>query len=47
VVAKRLSSRYGASQRGWSKTKNPNYWRRDSEREGMQRSTERRRKQLI
>jgi bifunctional non-homologous end joining protein LigD len=25
VVAKRLSSRYGANQRGWIKTKNPNY----------------------
>jgi bifunctional non-homologous end joining protein LigD len=42
VVAKRLSSRYGANQRGWIKTKNPNYWRRDSEREAMQRSRERR-----
>jgi bifunctional non-homologous end joining protein LigD len=42
VVAKRLSSRYRANQRGWIKTKNPNYWRRDSEREAMQRSRERR-----
>jgi len=23
-------------RRGWIKTKNPNYWRRDSEREAMQ-----------
>jgi bifunctional non-homologous end joining protein LigD len=37
VVAKRLSSRYRTNQRGWVKTKNPNYWRRDSEREAMQR----------
>ena len=37
VVAKRLSSRYGANQRGWIKTKNPNYWRRQSEREAMSR----------
>ena len=42
VVAKRLLSRYGANQRGWIKTKNPSYWRRDSEREAMQRSRERR-----
>jgi ATP-dependent DNA ligase len=37
VVAKRLSSRYRANQRGWIKTKNPNYWRRDSERKAMER----------
>jgi bifunctional non-homologous end joining protein LigD len=42
VVAKRLSSRYRPGERGWVKTKNPNYWRRDSEREAMQRSRERR-----
>jgi len=42
VVAKRLSSRYRANQRGWIKTKNPNYWRLDLEREAMQRSRERR-----
>ena len=42
VVAKRLLSRYGANQRSWIKTKNPSYWRRDSEREAMQRSRERR-----
>jgi bifunctional non-homologous end joining protein LigD len=39
VVAKRLSSRYRANQRGWIKTKNPNYWRRESEREAMQRAS--------
>ena len=42
VVAKRLDSRYGPSRRGWVKTKNPNYWRRDLEREAMTRSRERR-----
>jgi ATP-dependent DNA ligase len=42
VVAKRLSSRYRANQRGWIETKNPNYWRRDAEREAMQHSRERR-----
>jgi ATP-dependent DNA ligase len=30
VVAKRHASRYRPNQRGWIKTKNPNYWRRDS-----------------
>jgi bifunctional non-homologous end joining protein LigD len=44
VVAKRLSSRYRPGQRGWIKTKNPNYWRRNSEREAMQRSFERNRR---
>ena len=43
VVAKRTTSRYGASLRGWVKVKNPDYWRRDMEREAMQRSGERRR----
>jgi hypothetical protein len=47
VFAKRLSSRFRPGARGWLKTKNPSYWRRDSERETMQRSQERRRKQLI
>jgi bifunctional non-homologous end joining protein LigD len=42
VVAKRLSSRYRPGERGWIKTKNPSYWRRDSEREAMQRLRERR-----
>jgi ATP-dependent DNA ligase len=35
VVAKRLDGRYGPRRRGWVKTKNPNYWRRDLEREAM------------
>jgi bifunctional non-homologous end joining protein LigD len=34
VVAKKRSSRYRPGQRGWMKTKNPNYWRRESEIEG-------------
>ena len=42
VVAKRLSSRYRANQRGWIKTKNPNYWRLEMERETMRSSAERR-----
>ncbi len=42
VVAKRLSSRYRPNERGWIKTQNPSYWRRDSEREAIQRSRERR-----
>ena len=40
VVAKRVTSLYGATRRGWIKTKNPNYWRLDLEREAMQRSRE-------
>jgi ATP-dependent DNA ligase len=43
VVAKRLLSPYRPNQRGWIKTKNRSYWRRDSEREAMQRARERRR----
>jgi bifunctional non-homologous end joining protein LigD len=43
VVAKKLSDRYRPGERGWVKLKNPNYWRRDSEIEAMQRSRERRR----
>jgi bifunctional non-homologous end joining protein LigD len=42
VVAKKLASPYRPGQRGWIKTKNPNYWRRDAEIEAMQRSRERR-----
>jgi len=47
VVAKRLSSRYRPGERGWITTKNPTYWRRDSEREAMQRSRERRVRQHV
>jgi ATP-dependent DNA ligase len=41
VVAKQVTSLYGATKRGWVKVKNPNYWRRDAEREAMRRSAER------
>ena len=47
VVAKRLSSRYRPGERGWIKTKNPSYWRRESEIEGMQRSRERRQRTRV
>jgi bifunctional non-homologous end joining protein LigD len=43
VVAKRTTSRYGASVRGWVKIKSPSYWRRESELESMRRSSNRRR----
>jgi bifunctional non-homologous end joining protein LigD len=42
VVAKRRSSRYVPGERRWVKTKNPTYWRRESEVEGIRRSSERR-----
>jgi bifunctional non-homologous end joining protein LigD len=47
VVAKRQTSRYGAAVRGWVKVKNPNYWRRDSEREAMSRNRSRARPQPL
>jgi bifunctional non-homologous end joining protein LigD len=42
VVAKKHTSTYRSGQRGWIKKKNPNYWRRESEVEGVRRSAERR-----
>jgi len=42
VVAKKHSGRYRPGERGWVKTMNPNYWRRESEIEGVRRSRERR-----
>ena len=42
VVAKNHSSLYRPNDRGWVKVKNPNDWRRDSEREAMTRKHERR-----
>jgi len=33
VVAKRRASQYGATERGWIKTKNREYWRYELERE--------------
>ena len=41
VVAKKRTGLYRGGERGWIKTKNPSYWRRDSELEAMQRSRER------
>jgi bifunctional non-homologous end joining protein LigD len=41
IIAKHQSSTYRPGQRGWVKIKNPNYWRRDSARDAMQRSRER------
>ena len=41
VVAKNHSSLYRPNDRGWVKIKNPNYWRRDAEREAMTRKHER------
>ena len=43
VVAKKHSERYRPGERRWLKMKNPNYWRRESEIEGVRRSRERRR----
>ena len=40
-VAKNHSSLYRPNDRGWVKVKNPNYWRRDAEREALVRSQER------
>jgi len=42
VVARKRSSLYRPNDRGWVKIKNPNYGRRDVEREAMRRSRERR-----
>jgi bifunctional non-homologous end joining protein LigD len=41
VVAKNQASLYRLNDRGWVKVKNPNYWRRDAEREAMSRKHER------
>jgi bifunctional non-homologous end joining protein LigD len=46
VVAKRHSGLYRPGERGWVKVKNPNYWRRDAEREAMARKHERRARTL-
>ena len=42
VIAKHQSSLYRPGDRGWVKIKNPNYWRRELEIEGVRRSAERR-----
>ena len=46
VVAKTRSSRCRPGERGWVKFKNPNYWRRDEEREALVRSRDRRARTL-
>jgi bifunctional non-homologous end joining protein LigD len=43
IVAKRTTATYRPGYRGWVKSKNPSYWRRESEIESMRRSVERRR----
>lgn len=40
VVGKKNSSLYRPGKRGWVKVKNPDYWRRDAEREAMSRGYE-------
>ena len=42
VAAKSHTSLYRPNDRGWVKVKNPNYWRRDAEREAMARKHQRR-----
>jgi bifunctional non-homologous end joining protein LigD len=42
VVAKWRKAPYRPGAHGWVKVKNPGYWRRDSEREAMQKAGERR-----
>jgi bifunctional non-homologous end joining protein LigD len=42
IVAKRLRDPYKPGQRAWVKIKNPDYWRRASEIEAVQKSIERR-----
>jgi hypothetical protein len=41
-VQRRVASQKAPSVRGWIKSKNPNYWRRELEREAIVRSRERR-----
>ena len=42
IVAKRRTGIYRPGYRGWTKVKNPGYWRRDMEIEHIRRSRERR-----
>jgi bifunctional non-homologous end joining protein LigD len=46
VVAKKRTSLYRTGERGWIKKKNPDYWRRDSVIEAMQRSRQQRSRRL-
>jgi len=41
IVGKRRNGLYRPGYRGWTKLKNPAYWRRASEREAMHRRRER------
>lgn len=43
IVAKRRTGTYRPGYRGWTKIKNPNYWRRDQEIESMRQSVARQR----
>jgi len=43
IVAKRKAGIYRSGHRGWTKIKNPSYWRRESEIDLMQRQRERNR----
>ena len=47
IVAKRRAGLYRSGHRGWTKVKNPPYWRRDSEIELMQRRREKRGRQTL
>jgi hypothetical protein len=47
MVAKYHSSLYCPKDRGWVKVKNPDYWRRDAEREAMARKHEDRGGRLV
>jgi len=43
IVGKRRNGIYRPGYRGWTKIKNPRYWRREQEIESLRRSLERRR----
>ena len=47
IVAKRRAGLYRSGYRGWTKVKNPSYWRRESEIELMQRRRETRGRQTL
>ena len=41
IIAKRRAGLYRSGYRGWTKVKNPSYWRRESEVEQVRRRRER------
>jgi hypothetical protein len=47
LCAKWQKAPYWQGERGWVKIKNPAYWRRDFEREAMQKAGERRRARAV